>query len=259
MNQQEMNEIYKLIKEVREDVNKMSAGVKKLLKDDGIYAHRGGRYIALQPINETDLSRIVTDYMDAGFIIISSDRTCEAEHEGKKCTEEQEAEQEAINQENLKVIKTVVRDRGFGYVPVLGGYRELIATEPGEPKQYVDTEDPEDSLLIHSRGKDQDLKALGVELAQMFKQDSFFYKPPQSVDPNAYYLKQDGSVEMTFTNFKYNDISQIYYTQLAKKPHRRFTAIPESFQFYLRKHPRSVSEARRRYGETFFNIKKSEG
>jgi hypothetical protein len=251
MSQREMKKIHKLIKEVR-------SGSKKLLKQDGIYAHRDGRYIALQRIAEADLSRIVTDYMEDGFIIITSDRTCEAEYDGKDCTEEQEVEQKAINQENLKMIKKMVRSEDFGYVPVLGGYRELLSTEPGEPKQYVDTEDPEDSLLVHSRGRGQDLKALGVELAQRFNQDSFFYKPPKSIDPNAYYIDKNGSVDMTFTNFKYNDISQIYYTQLAKKPHRRFTAIPESFQFYLRKHPASVSEARRRYGETFFNIKKSE-
>jgi hypothetical protein len=122
----------------------------------------------------------------------------------------------------------------------------------------VDTDDPEDSLLIHSRKKPQELMQLGIDLSKQFNQDSFFYKPPADTDKNAYWIKQDGSIDMTFKDFTYNDISQIYYTQLAKKPQRRFTALPESFQFYLRKHPVSVSEARRRYGETFFNIKKSE-
>ena len=258
---QELQEIHRLIKEVKKETQKMSEGVRKLLKQDGIYVLRDGRYISLQPITEASLSRIVTDYMDDGFIIITSDRSCEAERgipEGESCPEDLVAEQERINRENFPLLQKAVRDAGFGYVPVLGGYKEQLPTEPGEPKQYVDTEEPEDSLLIHSRKRDADLKALGIELARQFDQDSFFYKPPSSVDANAYWIKQDGLIDMKFSDFTYNDISQIYYTQLAKKPHRRFTALPENFQFYLRKHPASVSEARRRYGETFFNIKKME-
>ncbi len=261
MNQKEMDEIYKLIKEVKKETNRMSEGMRKLLKQDGVYAFRGGRYISLQPITEADLSRIVTDYMDDGFIIITSDRSCEAEQglpAGEPCPEDLAAAQAQINQENFPKLQKAVRDAGFGYVPVLGGYKEQLPTEPGEPKQYVDTDDPEDSLLIHSRKKPQELMQLGIDLSKQFNQDSFFYKPPADTDKNAYWIKQDGSIDMTFKDFTYNDISQIYYTQLAKKPHRRFTALPESFQFYLRKHPVSVSEARRRYGETFFNIKKSE-
>ena len=261
MNQREMNEIYRLIKEVKKETDRMAEGVRKLLKQDGVYAFRGGGDISLQPITEADLSRIVTDYMDDGFIIITSDRSCEAEQglpSGEPCPEDLAAEQDRINKENFPILQKTVRDAGFGYVPVLGGYKEQLPTEPGEPKQYVDTDDPEDSLLIHSRKKPEELKQLGIDLAKQFNQDSFFYKPPGSEDKNAYWIKQDGSIDMTFKDFSYNDISQIYYTQLAKKPHRRFTALPENFQFYVRKHPVSVSEARRRYGETFFNIKKSE-
>lgn len=261
MNQQQMDEIYKLIKEVKKEADRMSEGMRKLLKQDGVYAFRGGRYISLQPITEADLSRIATDYMDDGFIIITSDRSCEAEQglpSGEPCPEDLAAAQIQINQENFPILQKAVRDAGFGYIPVLGGYKEQLPTEPGEPKQYVDTDEPENSLLIHSRKKPQELKDLGIELSKRFNQDSFFYKPPSDVDAKAYWIKQDGSIDMEFSDFSYNDISQIYYTQLAKKPHRRFTALPENFQFYLRKHPVSVSEARRRYGETFFNLKKSE-
>ena len=76
---QELQEIHRLIKEVKKETQKMSEGVRKLLKQDGIYVLRDGRYISLQPITEASLSRIVTDYMDDGFIIITSDRSCEAE------------------------------------------------------------------------------------------------------------------------------------------------------------------------------------
>ncbi len=181
MNQKEMDEIYKLIKEVKKETNRMSEGMRKLLKQDGVYAFRGGRYISLQPITEADLSRIVTDYMDDGFIIITSDRSCEAEQglpAGEPCPEDLAAAQAQINQENFPKLQKAVRDAGFGYVPVLGGYKEQLPTEPGEPKQYVDTDDPEDSLLIHSRKKPQELMQLGIDLSKQFNQDSFFYKPP---------------------------------------------------------------------------------
>ena len=46
-------------------------------------------------LSETSFSRIVTDYGERGYIIITSDRSCEAEYNlplGKQCSEEEVAE-----------------------------------------------------------------------------------------------------------------------------------------------------------------------
>ena len=65
---------------------------------------------------------------------------------------------------------------------------------------------------------------------------------------------------MEFSSFRPEDVAQEFYTQLKKGRKRRFTALPENLEktFYLRQHPKSVWEARRRYGEIFFRFRQKE-
>ena len=65
---------------------------------------------------------------------------------------------------------------------------------------------------------------------------------------------------MEFSSFRPEDVAQEFYTQLKKGRKRRFTALPENLEktFYLRQHPKSVWEARRRYGEIFFRFQQKE-
>ena len=51
-------------------------------------------------LSEVSFSRIVTDYVERGYIIITSDRSCEAElglAPGKMCSMEQAAAQKEAN------------------------------------------------------------------------------------------------------------------------------------------------------------------
>ena len=77
-------------------------------------------------LNETAFSRIVTDYGDRGYIILTSDRSCEAElglPAGKECSEENAALQDKVNRENMEQFLSDVRP------PVLGTYLRLAATK----------------------------------------------------------------------------------------------------------------------------------
>tara|TARA_R110000824_G_scaffold70902_2_gene181750 strand:+ start:13587 stop:14441 length:855 start_codon:yes stop_codon:yes gene_type:complete len=249
-------------------------------------------------INETTIKRVVGQYMHYGFVVITADRTCEAEKErifGSKepCTPEETIAQEELNIENQPKLESAIRAAGFGFVPVYGGYREKkeyivkdgetidsIVAQIGTPKEIFmqlnnldddtvlepgstvmimfDTSNPEVSFLIGvpQSGKytADEVKEFAKEMTLEYHQDSFFYKPPQQVDPNAYYLLGDGSVDVTFTDFTTNDVQQIFYTQLKKRPHERFTALTENMVYYLRKPPSGVAEARKRYGEEFYNL-----
>ena len=90
----------------------------------------------------------------------------------------------------------------------------------------------------------------------IYNQDSFFYKPPNPEDTKAYYIDQQGGEDMEFSSFRPEDVAQEFYTQLKKGRKRRFTALPENLEkiIYLRQHPKSVWEARRRYGEIFLRF-----
>tara|TARA_B100000700_G_scaffold307170_1_gene383281 strand:- start:1979 stop:2659 length:681 start_codon:yes stop_codon:yes gene_type:complete len=200
------------------------------------------------PLTEAKLARVMTKYMENGFIIITSDRTCNAEM-GRKCTQEEESEQASINKQNYQDLVADARTSGFGYIPALGGYKEKITDPETGQETTVDTEKPENSIIIVSRGDIAALKDFGLKIAKKYNQDSFFFKPPNEEDEGAYYLKQDGSVDMSFSSFKPEDIEQEFYTQL-KKDKRRFTALPERKVFF-RDRPSSVWEARRRYGELY--------
>jgi len=249
-------------------------------------------------VSETTIKRVVGQYMRLGFVVITSDRTCEAEKErifGSKvpCTPEEKAAQEELNLENQPKLEEAIRNHGFGFVPVYGGYREKkfyivkdgdtiddIVTQTGTPKEIFlqinnldddtvlepgskviamfDTSKPEISFLIGipQSGKYtiDEVREFAKEMTLEYHQDSFFYKPPQEDDPNAYYILGDGSIDMTFTDFTINDLEHIFYTQLKKRPHERFTAIPENRAYYLRKPPAGVAEARKRRGEEFYNL-----
>ena len=215
-------------------------------------------------LSETSFSRIVTDYGERGYIIITSDRSCEAERNlppGKQCSEEEIAEQSEVNNSNMSELQSEIRASGYGYIPTHGGYKEdLIDPETGAASK-VDTESPENSLVVVARpdtGRDHEsLKEFGMSLAGRYNQDSFFYKPPNEIDTSAYYIKADGSVDMTFSDFTINDLQQQFYTQMARGPKHRFAAIPENkdILFRVRTAPTSTFEAKRRYGEIFMKFK----
>ena len=63
-------------------------------------------------LSETSFSRIVTDYGERGYIIITSDRSCEAERmlpPGKQCSEEEIAEQSEVNNSNMSELQSEIR------------------------------------------------------------------------------------------------------------------------------------------------------
>jgi len=212
----------------------------------------------LVQITEANLSRVIIRYWDSGFVIISANRSAEAEL-GRPPSPEEEEAQAATNRANDQKIRGMIRAAGFGFVPTWGGYREMIVDpETGESK-LSDTANPEPSYIIPAMklGTETEtpdttaLKELGKQLSTEFNQDSFLYKPSVLEDPKAYYLDRNGNVEMTFSGLTPNDFLQTYYTQLRNKP-GRFTLT----EHYMAVPPRDLPEATRRYGELFWRFAK---
>tara|TARA_Y100000034_G_C6901581_1_gene417141 strand:+ start:407 stop:1150 length:744 start_codon:yes stop_codon:yes gene_type:complete len=229
-----------------------------------------------QLVTEAGLGRVLGKYFEIGFIIISAERSCEAE-QGRDCSEDEQYEQEKLNKQNERKIRDDIRDAGFGFVPAYGGFRELVVDPDTGEQTFQDNPDPEPSFVIPLKpGKSvQDLQNLGINLSQKYNQDSFLFKPPISADSKAFFVDKGGDIEMTFGNVTVADMSQIYFTYLRKNsPSRRFSMTPpetdsvqgeagdesqpiqENFAMYILNSPKTLGDAKRRMGEIFMRVKK---
>tara|TARA_R100000805_G_C3615371_1_gene116791 strand:- start:650 stop:1393 length:744 start_codon:yes stop_codon:yes gene_type:complete len=213
-----------------------------------------------QIITEATLNRVMTKYADLGFIVISADRSCSAE-KGSPCSDEEEAEQDNINKQNEKNIKADIRAAGFGFIPSYGGFREKDATGEGSIEILG-----EKSFIIPVGGYGgekvgiEGLKQLGIELSKKYNQDSFFFKPPDEEDKDAYWINQSGGVDGKFTGVVTNDPEQQFFTRLRKDKGKQTYGDTFTYTEGLERvllippTPDGMSEARQRYGEIFHRI-----
>ena len=235
--------------------------IEEVISERTIFKTSKSSYM-MQRLDETTMTALQGKYMESGFIVITPDRTCQAElglAYGEPCPPGAEEEQNLKNQQNRETMKQEIRSAGFGFTPVMGGYKEKLVDPVSGEESRVDTNAPESGFLVMAQpgrpnlGIDE-LKELGMQLAAKYNQDSFFFKPPNAESTDAYYLKRDGSIDMTFHDFKFGDLEQEYYTQLAKgpekrQPDKRFSALMESMLVPVP--PRNATEARSRRGEFF--------
>jgi hypothetical protein len=197
---------------------------------------------------ERSLNRLLGTHTENGYIIITSYR-------GDKSDKQ--------NKEDFAEIKKQIRQYGFSYVPVFGGFIENIdkpnQREVREPALFV----PNYKVATISPFEDDSLmRKMCVVLAKQYKQDSFLYKPKGN--DNAYYITKNGDIDMTFKNKTVNDLTQIYFTDLAKSHHVKgkgknkegFGKSTKRYSFtenvYLSKSPVDLNDAKKRYGELFF-------
>lgn len=209
-----------------------------------------------QLLDETRFSRVVTKYFDTGFIIVSAQRTCEAE-KGRKCTAKELEHQQWTNNQNDKDIHWDFTRAKFGFVPVYGGYREKVVGSDGV-ESYKAEPIIEKSYIVPNNHEDiEDIKKLGMSLCEKYNQDSFLFKPPNAKDTKAYFIDRNGGVMDTFTGKTISDMTQQYYTFLRKEnPIKRFT-MKETKEWihYVPYSPDSATAARERYGEIFIKFK----
>jgi len=179
------------------------------------------------------LNRVFHNLENFSYIMVSSDRG--------NLTHEQ-------NLKRFAKLKKIVKDAGYSYIPVKGGYLENLPDDSDD--DYVEVMENgeavkkrqayENSLIIFPFNGGEDVKSdkelfdFGLELIQYdpvqqdsngnfigdpadvesFGQDSFLYKDADS--KAAYYLK-DGSKDFDVgNNYILNDAFAQYFTQLAR-------------------------------------------
>lgn len=198
------------------------------------------------PLTEVAFHRIFNKYFEDGFIAISANRSCEAEKGVEKCSPEDRRKQERVNRLNLIALKKAVRQAGYDFVPVMGGYPEELP-DGGT----IEVEEP--SLIIpDNKGDSEKLKALGVSLARRFNQDSVLWKPANEEDPSAYLIDQAGKEVMSFGSIKPNDMTNIFYSYLKKgnKQNKRWSLNEANIR--IQKIPSNILSASGRQGELYF-------
>jgi hypothetical protein len=222
---------------------------KKLLIEEKIKDWVVNNY---QCLTETKFSRVMTAYFEKGFIIVSAERSCEAE-KGSSCTSQEIEIQIVNNNKNDKQIRQDIRKDGFGFVPTNGGYREKVIGKDGT-ETYVDNPHPEKSYIIQNTFEDtRRIEQLGKDLCTKYNQDSFLFKPPQAQDPKAYFVDRNGNILATFTGKTISDLTQQYYTYLRKEnPIKRFSL--KEWVLYVPKPPKTATAAYERFGEIFINF-----
>jgi hypothetical protein len=193
-------------------------------------------------LTETTLTKMLTTHNDAGYIIISAWRS-ENNHD----------ENNIKNNE----LKNDISKSGYSHFPVWGGFvetdRETGEEHEVKEKSYVITNFPKGKT--EPNADSEGLKALGLQLADKYEQESFLYKPKGN-DKKAYYIKPDGEVDFSFDSVSPTQSADVYFTNLKKSIKKDKNGKSFTFEnvLYMAKSPQSTSQAYKRYGEHFFNI-----
>ena len=204
----------------------------------------------LVSINEINAKTLISRHSKDGYIVISP---CRGADDFKDIINPNQSSTEqlaAINNKRIKEIIAIIKNSGYSYTPVYGGFIENLGTDK-ETNVY------ERSFVIYNHDKNgnvgdfKQLYGLGIQLAKKFNQDSFLCQAPNE---NPKYITQNGNVDVEFDNNKlaFNDISQEYFTDLHKNTDKFKNAdkrTPTRFSYtecFINPSPQCLSESHAR-------------
>ena len=124
--------------------------IEEVISERTIFKTSKSSYM-MQRLDETTMTALQGKYMESGFIVITPDRTCQAElglAYGEPCPPGAEEEQNLKNQQNRETMKQEIRSAGFGFTPVMGGYKEKLVDPVSGEESRVDTNAPESGFLV---------------------------------------------------------------------------------------------------------------
>ena len=176
------------------------------------------------------------------------------------------------NKKNTELLKKHLKNSGFGFIPVIGGWKN---PETGE-------ESVEETFVIPNKDgvSLEHIFNLGKVCAKQFNQHSFLFAPA-SEDGSIYAKWYDGNGNETpdpaFKSVTINDLKQEYFTALNKayntstrsdkKGNTVYNKTPKQFtllntELYIRAYPNTLNEHRSRRefeGEIFVFTKEEWG
>lgn len=221
------------------------------------------RYV--MPLSETSLNRL-RKHGENGMIILSACRSeVDSSDPGLSLRNEFEKDAEFIgglkqidsdtlydfehkwlkrrNQKKDQELQKDIRQAGYSYTPVYGGYHGQDDVQSSYEPSYV--------VYSYDRnGQPTDFQALvefGLEMCKKYHQESIYVQAPGKAPV---YLSQDGSQinSSSSDDFKYNRDDQEYFTTTSrdKNSPQRFTADIVFENAYIDLRPASYNEQLRR-------------
>ena len=208
----------------------------------------GKEVYPISKLNETNLNRFLS-YFKHGFIAVSAYLEKNSDDE---------------NKHNTEVLKKHLKNSGFGFIPVIGGWKH---PETGE-------ESVEETFVIPNKSgiSLEYIFNLGKLCAKEFNQHSFLFAPA-SEDGKIFAKWYDGNGNETpdpaFKSITINDLKQQYFTAINKcfdgnvnknketGKINKFHKTPKQLTFtelYIRTYPNTLNEHRSRnefQGEIF--------
>ena len=188
-----------------------------------------------QKLNEVTIDRVLNKHGNNGMVIISANRS---DLDGQ------------TNNKNTKELIKDIRQSGFSYFPVYGGYHD-------KNSEVVDNYEPSFVVVNYDKngnvGNIDDLKKFAIDMCGKYNQDSVLIKEPNK---NHHYYDRNGKCLTNSSNKVWkNDINQEFFTSLIKtndldknNPDRskRFTYDIQFKECYCNPNPCTINEKMRR-------------
>lgn len=167
----------------------------------------------MKQLNETNLNRLTRGHNKDGYIIISP---CRGSQDFPNMNDQQVVDE---NNKRIRKMKNQLRNLGYSYIQVYGGYKEEGSDESSFETSFVVY--PYD--LSHKTNKEfDDMYSDMLKLADEYNQDTILVARPGE---SPKYVDRDGNTEMEFSGeLSFNDLSKEYFTALKKnEKSKRFT------------------------------------
>lgn len=214
------------------------------LKEIGFSTTNNAKMVS---INEYHAKSLIDKYCKEGYIVISPCRGCSDFNIDITAPNKTQL----LSQANKPLIQDMIKhikDCGFSYTPVFGGFVE----NQGEDNEEVVYER---SFIIYPydrQGKLRDfseLREFGIELAKIYNQDYYLVKA--SGEPPCY-IKKDGSVDSELDDsLSFTDFAEKYFTDLHKNINADSKATKSTrftyFESCINPRPSSYNESYKRY------------
>lgn len=173
-----------------------------------------GNYLV--PITEVNAKSMLDRHSEPGYIIVSPCRGYE-DYDLNPNDPSSKSKLGKINNTNIKDMIGRIKQSGYSYTPVYGGYIENLGTDHPETVH-------ERSFVIYNHGRKGNvgdmnkLYQFGLELAKLYNQNEILVKWPNK---NPMYVDKDGNETFKLgRNASFNDLSQQYFTDLRKNTHK---------------------------------------
>jgi hypothetical protein len=195
----------------------------------------GYSLVPISRLDEVGLNRLMSHF-NPGFVAVNAHLTGNTKEENKT---------------NTKELKNMIKKYGYGYIPVIGGWKEPSTGEISTEETFI--------IPPKSTNDLDTIFELGKTACKKFNQHSFLYcvgKENNEIDARWYDGDGNPTDDPDFKSVTLNDLKQQYFTAINKskespsfkeKTPKQFTLLANNVvELYIRSYPPTLNEHRSR-------------